>query len=267
MAAPENAMQVFAFLEKTNCKKCGEKTCLAFAAAVYKGERKISECPFLSEEIVARFSDGETQEGVDEREQSALLLRQRIRTLDFNDAARRTGGVVSGDRLTIKVLGKDFSVDRQGNLYSDIHIIPWVSEPYLIYVLECRGVPVNGNWMSMRELEGGKERYPLFRKRGEEAMKRVADVYTDLFDDMAHLFQGRQVDSSFNSDISVILPIFPKVPLMICYWRPDEGMESSLNLFFDESVNVNLGAEAAYTIGAGLTQMFEKLALRHGVTV
>ena len=119
----------------------------------------------------------------------------------------------------------------------------------------------------MRELDGGKERYPLFRKRGEEAMKRVADVYTDLFDDMAHLFQGRQVDSRFDSDISVILPVFPKVPLMICYWKPDEGMESSLTLFFDQSINANLGSEAAYMIGTGLTQMFEKLALRHGFTV
>jgi hypothetical protein len=267
MPAPENAMQVFALLEKTNCKKCGEKTCLAFAGAVYKGERNISECPYLSADIVARFSGDQTGNTVDERRQSAEQLRQRISTVDFRDAAERTGGVESGARLTVKVLGKDFSVDRQGNLFSDIHIIPWVTEPFLTYVLTCRGEPLTGKWMSMRELDGGKERYPLFRKRGEEAMKRVADVYTDLFDDMAHLFQGRQVDSRFDSDISVILPVFPNVPLMICYWKPDDGMESTLNLFFDQSVNANLGSEAAYMIGTGLTQMFEKLALRHGYAV
>jgi hypothetical protein len=44
-------------------------------------------------------------------------------------------------------------------------------------------------------------------------------------------------------------------------------MESTLNLFFDQSVNANLGSEAAYMIGTGLTQMFEKLALRHGYAV
>jgi hypothetical protein len=52
--------------------------------------------------------------------------------------------------------------------------------------------------------------------------------------------------------------------LMICYWKPEEGMASSLSLFFDETATTNLDIGAIYTLGAGLTQMFSKLALRHG---
>lgn len=39
---------------------------------------------------------------------------------------------------------------------------------------------------------GSRQRYALFRKPCEEAMQRVADQYTELFDDMVHLFAGRQ---------------------------------------------------------------------------
>ncbi len=63
----------------------------------------------------------------------------------------------------------------------------------------------------------------------------MADTYTDLFDDMVHIFNGRQVDKQFRSDISVVLYPLPKVPVMVCYWLPEDGIESSLNLFFDET--------------------------------
>jgi hypothetical protein len=97
-----------------------------------------------------------------------------------------------------------------------------------------------------------------------EPLKRVADIYTPLFDDMVHLFGGRQVERQFESDISVVLHPLPLVPIMVCYWLPDEGIQSSLNLFFDETANENLDIGAAFALGSGLSQMFTKLAQRHG---
>ena len=52
--------------------------------------------------------------------------------------------------------------------------------------------------------------------------------------------------------------------MLICYWRPEDGMESDLNLFFDSTAEENLNIEPLYTLVAGLVIMFEKLALRHG---
>jgi len=268
MAKPENAMQIFSLLDKSNCRKCGEKTCLAFAGMVYQGRRSIYDCPVLDPDVAARFAPEKQQGNVDQAEDDSLeKLKQAVVNSDLKGAAARIGGRFSGERLTIKILGKDFGIDTQGNIFSDIHVNPWISGPFLIYVMNCQGSDVAGEWLSFRELRGGKERYPLFRKRCEEAMKRVADFNTDLFDDMTDLFQGRKVKNLFESDISVVLPVLPKVPLMICYWKKDEGMESSLNVFFDRTVDDNLGAEAAFTLGAGLTQMFERLALRHGCLV
>jgi len=266
MPKPKHAMEIFQLLDKSNCRECGEKTCLAFAGAVFQGKRKIAECPKLDRETVKRFGGEDSnpgnvfKEGADHLEK----LKQEIAGIDLAAAAKRVGAGFSGGKLTLKVLGKDFSVDTRGNLSADIHINPWVAVPFLSYVLYGKGLPASGNWVSFRELEDGKERYALFNKRCEQAMKRVADTYTDLFNDMVHIFSGKQVEKQLESDISVVLHPLPAVPIMICYWLPEEGLGSSLNVYFDETADKNLDAGSVFSLGVGLAQMFGKIALRHG---
>ncbi|RJQ54619.1 MAG: acetyl-CoA decarbonylase/synthase complex subunit gamma [Nitrospiraceae bacterium] len=43
-------VQIFKLLPKTNCKKCGFPTCLAFAMALAQGKADIAKCPDVSEE-------------------------------------------------------------------------------------------------------------------------------------------------------------------------------------------------------------------------
>lgn len=266
MAKPKNAMEIFQHLDKSNCRECGEKTCLAFAGAVFKGDKPLDRCPKLDSDTIARLSGGAEAPNMAEQTREAYLqeLKEAVRRTDLAEAAERVGGRFNGKKLTLKVLGKDFSVDKDGVLSADIHVNPWVAVPFLNYVLYAEGADPTGNWVSFRELKNGKERYPLFQKRCEESMKTVADVYTDLFDDMVHIFGGKQVDEAFESDISVVLHPLPKVPIMICYWEPEDGLLSSLNVFYDETADANLDVGALFTLGAGLTQMFEKLAQRHG---
>ncbi len=95
-------------------------------------------------------------------------------------------------------------------------------------------------------------------------LQQLADRYTDFFDDILHMFDGRAVEKQFEADVSVVLQPFPLVPIMICYWRPDEGLASSLNIFFDKSAGNNIGADSAFSLGTGLVRMLEKLATHHG---
>lgn len=266
MAQPKSAFEIFRLLEKSNCRECGEKTCLAFAGAVFLGQRKIHECPKLNLEAVECFAGEPDKRNTHEQNPGDHLekLKAEIAHLDLAEAAERVGAVFSGDKLTLKVLGKDLSVDANGNLTTEIHINPWVAVPFLKYILHGKGLPASGKWVSFRELRGGRERYPLFQKRCEEPMKKVADVYTPLFDDIVHIFSGRQVDKQFESDISVVLHPLPRVPVMICYWSPEEGLDSSLHIFFDETADRNLDIGSVFTLGTGLAQMFTKIALRHG---
>ncbi len=268
MPQPKNAMEIFRRLDKSNCRKCGEKTCLAFAGAVFTGQRKLEECPKLNSDTINHFSgESENRGDIDQnREEYLAHLKSEITRADLVEASRRVGARFSAGKLTLKVLGKDFAVDTEGNLYADIHINPWVAMPFLHHILYGIGLPVSGNWVSFRELRDGKERYPLFQKRCEAPMKRVADAYTDLFDDMVHIFNGKQVAKQFEADISVVLHPLPKVPIMVCYWSPEDGLKSSLNVFFDKTADQNLDIGSIFSLGAGLAQMFGKLAQRHGFT-
>lgn len=266
MTKPQNAMELFQLLDKSNCRKCGEKTCLAFAGKVFMGQKRIDQCPRLSPADIARYSDDAAVHPTMEENQDEYLaeLKRRVATLDLEQAAARLGGRYQDGKLAIKVLGKDFSVNAQGALFADIHVNMWVAVPFLNYVLNGIGKPPTGDWAPFRELKEGKSRYPLFERRCEAALKHIADTYTGLFDDMVHIFGGREVDKQFASDISVVLHPLPLVPMMVCYWRPEDGLASSLNLFFDRAVEANLDIDSLFFIGTGFARMFEKLAMRHG---
>jgi len=266
MPKPNNAMEIFKHLQKSNCRECGEKTCLAFAAAVYLSRKEIRMCPKLDLTVIEYYSSVDDSEDASEDtgEQFIEDLKKSLAGMDLAEAAQRTGGHYDGRKLTLKILGKDFGVDADGSFSSDIHVNPWVAGPFLDYVVHGKGTDSTGEWVSFRELKEVKEiSYPFFQKRCELAMKRIADIYTDLFDDLVHIFGGRKVAEQFESDISVVLHPLPKVPIMVCYWGPDEGLDSTFNLFFDGSADDNLQNGSLFTLCAGLALMFEKLSLRH----
>ena len=45
----QTLMEVLKILPKTNCRQCDEKTCMAFSAAVFKGEKRAQVIPVLVE--------------------------------------------------------------------------------------------------------------------------------------------------------------------------------------------------------------------------
>jgi hypothetical protein len=61
-------------------------------------------------------------------------LKSEVARLDLAEAAERVGGRFSGGKLALKILGKDFGIDADGNL-SEIHVNPWVAVPFLIHIL------------------------------------------------------------------------------------------------------------------------------------
>ncbi len=267
MTQHNNLMEIFKLLEKSNCRECNEPTCLAFAAAVFKGQKQLDECPRLDKGIIERLDlKNEKRANPEQNIDEALeLLKRKISTIDLASSAKRLGGTFSDNKLTLKILGKDLSVDSKGNLSSDIHMHHWIVFPVLNYITDGAGIPVSGKWVPLRELKSGRTWYRLFGQRCEKPLKKVADTYTDLFEDMIHIFNGEKVENHYESDISLVLHPLPKVPMLICYWKPDEGLESDLNLFFDSTAEDNLNIESLFALGTGLTRMFEKIALRHGI--
>lgn len=260
-----NPMEIFKLLDRSNCRKCNELTCLAFAAAVFKGQRRLIECPNLESHDI-EHSDGKSEGRVTNEQELEFMieeLKNRLAYVDLGSASPKLGASFSESKLTLKILGKNLSVDFKGNITTDIHIHSWLTIPVLNHIIQSKGTPVSGEWVPLRELKNGKTWYRLFEQQCEKPLKRVADMHADLFEDMIRVFKGKQVEKHYGSDFALVLRPLPKVPILICYAKAEDGLESNLNIFFDSTAEDHLNIESIYLLGVGLAKMFKKIALRH----
>ena len=257
-------LDVYKILPQSNCGKCQLPSCLAFAAAIVAGSRRLAECPALDQDIAAGFSGRYQKPGLKEENQAEFIdkLQAKMAALDLERVAPLIGATVKGESIVINSLGKDFVLDRQGKMSSECHIIPWVLVPLLSCITHKTHAEISGSWVSFREIPGGIEWQGLFTSRCEEPLRRLADANPDLLTDLIGLFMGKAVDW-YEADIALILYPLPKIPLLICYQGPEGDLHSKLTIFFDASCSTNLHIKSIYTLCSGLVQMFAKIAEHH----
>ncbi len=262
-----NTLEVFMLLEKTNCRKCNKPTCLAFAAAVFQGQMSLSECPFVDKEIVKAHGDKneKSETGAEQDYQKALSqLKEKIKQTDLKERAEILGEKFSNNRLTLKIMGKDFSIDTNGEVFTLLHVNHWLTPPVFNYVLYGKGLPLTYTWVPFRELETSKDWARFFEHQCVNLLKKIADSNPSFFEDIIALFNAKPVENHYDADISLIIKPLPLLPILICYNNPEDGLESDLNLFFDSTADKNLPIDKIYTLITGLARMLEKLAETHG---
>ncbi len=52
-----SGLQIFKLLPKTNCKECGQATCMAFAMQLAAGKAELDQCPYVSDEAKAELGE------------------------------------------------------------------------------------------------------------------------------------------------------------------------------------------------------------------
>jgi hypothetical protein len=265
MSRITNPIDLYKRLPRTNCGRCGNSTCLALAAAVLRDEKALDACPLLDQHqigvLTAAVSRQVNLETI--REERLQELRQKIAGFDMASRANVLGARYRGQSLIVKCLGRDFEIDECGGVASQCHTHSWFTLPLLDYVLHSRGVEPSGRWMPFRELPSGETWNRLFEQRCEKPLSRIADAWSDLFADLVGVFAGSSASPAFKSDISVVLHPLPKVPLLVCYWRPEDGMEAKLHLFFDDTAEQNLPIGSIFTLATGIARMLEKILHTH----
>ncbi|MBU0484348.1 MAG: DUF3786 domain-containing protein [Proteobacteria bacterium] len=265
MSELKNPLEVYKLLPQSNCGQCYLPTCLAFSAAVIKGDKKLADCPPLAssttdqpaEKVLARESTDR------QLAQHLASLSRDVEAIDLSVAAQRTGGYFAGGKLAVQCLGKDFWVDQAGQVSSQCHTHAGLTIPLLSYIVQSKGGDLSGNWVPFRELKNGAAMSPLFVKRCEKPLKLIADTHTDLFADLVSMFSGQRTANQFAADISLVLYPLPKLPVLICYWQPEDDLASAINIFFDATAENHLNIESIFALGTGLVMMFEKIVRQH----
>jgi hypothetical protein len=265
MPSVKNPLQIYKLLPRTNCGECYLPGCLAFAVAVTSGSKKLADCPYLRADDARALMHNiiEREPYEIQREERLAQLQQAIACRDLPEDAVRLGARLAGEKIAVTCLGKDFFVDRQGQVTSECHTHCGLTIPLLSYLLDSRGDEVSGRWVPFRELQGGPPMSALFEQRGEKRLQRLADRNPELFDDLITIFSGKAQENVFAADIAVVLSPLPRLPVLICYWRPEEDLGSKLNIFFDATADRHLGIELIFELTVGMVMMFEKIALKH----
>jgi hypothetical protein len=260
-----NHLEVYKVLPKTNCRDCGLAACLAFAVAVMQGQKRLSDCPHLPDNMGSEIqvAGGQKPRAADDIQREVQALQDQVCRLDLGAAARRLGLQLREGQLVIPCLGKDFCLGPDG-IISSCHVNSWLSLPILGYVLHGAGLEPKGQWLPLRDLPGGTDWGNFFEHRCEKSLKKVLDNYTALFELIMDIFAGQPAPEQFDSDIAVLIHPLPRLPILLCYWKPEDGMDSSLHMFFDVTAEQNLSIESIYLLGVGLVTMFGKIAQTHG---
>lgn len=264
MPPEKNPLKIYKILPKTNCGQCFLSSCLAFSAAVVNGSKKLADCPFIKEvasQVTPTVVTTEPYEIM--RNEKLQQLQDKIAALDIGSIADRLGGKIIEKKLAIDCLGKVFLVDTNGRIASECHTHAGLTIPLLSYIVYSKGNDPSGNWVPFRELNNGPPMNALFEQRGEKRLQRLADNHTELFDDLVSMFSGTKEEQKFASDISVVLYPLPKLPVMICYWKPEEDLGSKLSIFFDATADCHLTIEWIFELTVGMVMMFEKIAHKH----
>ena len=257
-------LEIYKLLPGNNCGKCLLPSCLAFAAAVAKGDREFEECPDARGSFRDAFAARNLPPKKDrESDQAEFIdqLKEKTRRLDFSRIAPLIGAHFDGRNLVIKSLGKEFRIDQEGEMVSDCHVIPWVVVPTLSYITNPTHSEPSGEWISFRELKGGIDWQGLFTSRCEKVLKQLADNNPSLLADLIDLFNGRKVDW-YQADIALVLHPLPHIPILICYQAKEDDLDSVLTIFFDRACTENLHIKPLFTLSSGLTQMFVAIAGR-----
>jgi len=261
-----NPLDVLKVLPQTNCRDCGSPTCMVFAVAVVQGKNQLSDCPHLDPEVLnnASVNQVEAPDPLADLQAAMGPLQEKIRALDPESLAGPLGARFKDGKLFINCLGRDFTVDAEGKLFSGCHVNPWVAGPVLSYVIKGGGPEPKGEWVPLRDLPGGKDWGRFFEHQCDKRLKKLMDEHTELMENLVDLWAADSAPDMFDSDIAVKIHPLPKLPMLLCYWKPEDGMASEFHVFFDVTAEDNLPIESIYTLGAGLTVMFEKVCHTHG---
>jgi hypothetical protein len=102
------------------------------------------------------------------------------------------------DRLALNCLGKDFLIDRTGEMVSECHVNPRVLIPLLRYILHCQGKELSEEWVMFGELHGAADWSRFFSHRCEDSLHQLADAHQEIVFEILHLFGAQPLPATIH---------------------------------------------------------------------
>jgi hypothetical protein len=248
-------------LPRKNCGECGVKTCMAFASAVVKEGADIKMCPYLAPEKADALV--KTAGSRDWKLELIGNLTKDVAGLDLAQAAERLGGELIGDKsggkkIRFLCIGRRYFLDAAADVTAEGPLSPWEKILILIYVKTGGSGPLDDRWVSFEVLRGGGVKVEQIVREVEEPLTGMFSRAEEAMVKAVARLGGRIVGGQ-PSDMAWVMPLLPKVPMLLLYWRADEEFPARVKVLFDRSADRFLDVETLMYVGEGFVKVLERL--------
>ncbi len=154
-----------------------------------------------------------------------------------------------GDRFLISITQRTVKFENGQDVYSFLAVL------LLHYLVNAKDLDLTGKLLTFRELEGGDIYYPAFCNRGINKITREFGEKPESFTKAGFNLGARE---GKHGDVSLILDVFPKVPVNVVLWEGDDEVPPSSNMLFDSSIRELLPTEDVAVIGGFVAEALIK---------
>lgn len=134
--------------------------------------------------------------------------------------------------------------------YPDYCIAPKVSEWHYLLILHylhlADGTPFTGKEISFSQMKAGMIRGGGLDKKCEMSISSIKNLDEKKCEKICKNLGGERIQSK--ADITYRIPFFPRFPVIVNFWLPDEEFPASGRLLVDSNADHYLTIEDAVTV-------------------
>ncbi|MEE9223960.1 MAG: DUF3786 domain-containing protein [Thermoplasmata archaeon] len=195
----------------------------------------------------------------DKKKDFELALKKSwddLQSMDPNDVARNSLAEYddAGSFFYLKFMGTIYRVKRDERVVADIEgerTNPFYAFLIVHYLVGAKDIPLANEHISFRELYGGDVYYQAFKSRAIDLIGREFENRPEELVQKGIEMGGEKANLG---DFSVIIPVFPRIPLTIVLWLGDDEVPTSANILLDKTAGNHLHTEDIAAISEDLAR-------------
>ncbi|NLP37764.1 MAG: DUF3786 domain-containing protein [Firmicutes bacterium] len=168
------------------------------------------------------------------------------------------------NKFTVSYLGQTYYVSFPEGIVtnSDYQGADYITAILLLHYLSgASGVESSDTWISFKELQSGSIYVGPFHKRAINPLVKGFGTDPAAFCQAAKHLGG--IATTFG-DYSYVIPVLPRIPLVLVLWQGDDEFPATGNILFDQHANTYLHTED-YAHLASQT-VYTMLRLKHSLS-
>ncbi len=257
-------------LPKTNCRKCGYQTCLAFASMVISEKLPLEKCPFISAETLAacnaelqaQYADGKWTKR-DLAQDALEWAKQKSASMNIRDLPGRIGGqLVDRDArqvLELPYFNQSIFISSETITHRDgTPLTRWEQVFIFNHMAQGGSSRPIGKWKGLVEFPNTISKIKSMKSHVEEPLKEAFKGKAQQLRDAAARLGGQDMTQEIGSaDVAIYFQVLPRVPVMLMFWgaEGEDGFEAEARLLFDDTITDHLDIESIMFLSERLQQL------------